>query len=56
MSNIFPGVRSYSETIRETDIDSCPVLPDIIENYFENRFITEYLIFLDSRENEKDRG
>ena len=55
MSNIFPGVRSYSESMRESDLDSCPVLPDIIKNYFETRFITEYLIFLNSRENEKSR-
>ena len=55
MSNIFPGVRSYSETLRETDIDRCSILPDIIKNYFETRFITEYLIFLNSRENEKSR-
>ena len=56
MNNIFPGVKSYSESMRESDLDSCSIIPDIIVNYFETRFITEYLIFLDSQKNEKDRG
>ena len=53
MTNIFPGVKSYSESLRESDLDGCSILPDIIENYYETRFITEYLMFLESRINDK---
>ena len=55
MTNIYPGVKSYSELLRLTENDN-PRIHRLIKDYYTTRFEVEYRRFMENRDKDDERG